>query len=83
MPLAFVFLATLCASDVAGRDGGLPLWAPTLKPAQVENTGTYALRKWGYGYVWEDSKFEARVGRDGVVTFKDKHVSIAAGGSGL
>jgi hypothetical protein len=58
------------------------LWAPTLQPAQGESTATYALRKWGKGFVWEDSKFEARVSRDGVVTFKDKHGWISAGGSG-
>jgi hypothetical protein len=82
MPLVFVFLATLCAADVVGRDGGVPPWAPTLKPAQAESTATYALRKWGKGFVWEDSKFEARVSRDGVVTFKDKRLWARVGGSG-
>ena len=76
MPLTFVFLATLCAADVV--DGGVPVWVPTLKPAQVEHAATYALRKWGKSYVWENAKFEANVGRDGVVTFKDKRIWLGS-----
>jgi hypothetical protein len=79
MTLAFLLLATLCASDDLGRDAGVPLWAPMLKPSQVEDAASYGLRRTGDGYVWEHSKFDARVGHDGIVHFKDKHGSVSVG----
>ena len=79
-PAFAVLLASLCADTGTVPDGGLPLWAPRLKRADVEDAATYGLRRWGEGYFWENAKFEARVGRDGLVTFKDKHGSMALSG---
>jgi hypothetical protein len=59
-----------------GRNAGIPLWAPQLRP---DNTleGSYGLRKWGEGYMYQDQKFEARVAPDGTVSFKDKHLNAS------
>ncbi|HEX7506100.1 MAG TPA: hypothetical protein VF550_04965 [Polyangia bacterium] len=59
-----------------GRDAGIPAWAPQLRP---DNTleGSYGLRRWGEGYVYQDQKFEARVAPDGTVSFKDKHLNTS------
>jgi hypothetical protein len=57
-----------------GRDAGIPSWAPHLRPVDTLE-GSYALRKWGEGYVYEDARFEARVAPDGTVTFKNRHGS--------
>jgi hypothetical protein len=76
-PVCVLLLASLCSDAGVAPDAGVPLWAPTLKRGDVEEAATYGLHKWGEGYVYDGSKFEARVGRDGVVTFKDRHGSIA------
>jgi hypothetical protein len=55
-----------------GRDAGIPLWAPQLRPDHTLE-GSYGLRKWGEGYLYQDQKFEARVAPDGTVSFKEKH----------
>jgi len=71
-PIFVILLASLGADAGSNPDAGLPPWAPRLKPAGLEDAASYVLRERGEGYVWENSQFEARVGRDGVVTFKDK-----------
>lgn len=66
-----VVLATLCAAAKA------PPWLPTPKPAEETHQTVYRLRPDGAGYVYDDPRFQARVARDGVVTFKDKRSQIA------
>jgi hypothetical protein len=68
----------LAATPDAGplRDAGIPPWAPQLRPIDTLE-GSYGLRKWGEGYVYEDDKFEARVAPDGTVGFKDKHAAAS------
>jgi hypothetical protein len=51
--------------------GGLV--APQLRTDQILE-GSYGLRKWGEGYVYQDKNFEVRVAPDITVSFKDKHV---------
>jgi hypothetical protein len=72
--LLLLLAATSDASP--GRDAGIPLWAPQLRPDNILE-GSYGLRKWGEGYVYQDQKFEARVAPDGTVSFKDKHVNTS------
>jgi hypothetical protein len=74
-----LLLVTLSTGAGAPRDGGIPPWLPRPERGDVEDSATYGLRKWGLGYLWENQWFEARVAPDGVVTFKDKHGSMAAG----
>jgi hypothetical protein len=73
---ALLFL--LAANPDAGpsRDAGIPLWAPQVRPVDTLE-GSYGLRKWGEGYLYQDQKFEARVAPDGTVSFKDKHVNAS------
>ena len=59
----------------AGRDAGPPAWVPRGKRVDLAEEAYYGLRREGEGYVYEGDQFEAHVARDGVVTFKDKHVS--------
>jgi hypothetical protein len=59
-----------------GRDAGVPLWAPQLRPDHTLD-GSYGLSKWGEGYLYQDQKFEARVAPDGTVSFKDKHLNTS------
>jgi hypothetical protein len=72
--LAYGLLLMLAATPDAGpvRDANIPPWVPQLRPLDTVE-GSYRLRKWGEGYVYEDSKFEARVAPDGTVSFKDMH----------
>jgi hypothetical protein len=65
-----LLLASLRGDAGVGPDASLPLWAPRLKRTDLEDAA-YGLYKLGEGYIWQNSKFEARIGRDGVVTFKD------------
>jgi hypothetical protein len=58
---------------VLGIDAGAPPWLPRPHPIDLSDQVTYNLRRAGDGYVYDDPRFEARVARDGVVTFKDKH----------
>lgn len=60
-----------------GRDAGIPAWAPQVRPVD-RLEGSYGLRRWGNGYLYEDEKFEARVAPDGTVGFKDKRVGVSA-----
>lgn len=79
MSLAGLALAVLSLADARPNpDAGIPPWAPTLKPAHVEDAARYRLRRSGDGYVWENDKFEAHVARDGIVTFSDKRASASA-----
>jgi hypothetical protein len=71
-----VLIASLAADAGVRLDAGLPRWLPTLRRADLEEGATYGLRRWGEGYVYDNPKFEARVARDGVVTFKDRHGSV-------
>jgi hypothetical protein len=66
-----VLLATLAV------DAGTPRWLPSTRPIDLSER-TYNLRRAGEGYVYDDVRFEARIARDGVVTFKDKrgYVSV-------
>jgi hypothetical protein len=59
----------------AGRDAGPPPWLPRSKRVDLAEEAYYGLRRQGEGYVYESAQFEAQVARDGVVTFKDKHIS--------
>jgi hypothetical protein len=67
-------LLLLVLGGPVNPDGGIPLWAPRLKPVDSVE-GSYALHKWGEGYFYEDARFEARVAPDGTVGFKDKRGS--------
>ena len=71
-------LLLLAATPDAGprRDASIPLWAPQLRPDNSLE-GSYGLRKWGEGYVYQDQKFEARVAPDGTVSFKDTHLNAS------
>lgn len=71
-----VLIASLAADAGVRPDVGVPSWAPTLRRADLEDGATYGLRRWGEGYVYDSPKFEARVARDGVVTFKDRRGSV-------
>jgi len=72
-------LLAVAAAAGGGRDAGpppdaaRPKWVPTTKPVHLSEEASYPLRRRGDGYVYEAPTFEARVARDGVVTFKDKH----------
>jgi hypothetical protein len=67
-----VLLATL------GVDAGTPRWLPRTRPVDLSEQGTYNLRRAGEGYIYDDARFEARIARDGVVTFKNKRGHITA-----
>jgi hypothetical protein len=71
--LAHALLLVFAAAPDAGvaRDATVPLWAPQLKRVDLRE-GSYDLRKWGEGYLYQDSKIEARVAPDGTVSFKDR-----------
>jgi hypothetical protein len=77
-PTCLLLLASLGADASPTIDAGVPLWAPRLKPVDVSDEATYPLRRYGKGYFFENSKFEAQVSHDGIVTFKDKHVSLSS-----
>lgn len=73
--LAHALLLVIAATPDAGTshgDAASPPWAPRARALDTLE-GSYSLRKWGQGYLYEDAKFEARVAPDGTVSFKDKH----------
>ena len=76
-PVCVLILAGLGADAGSGRDAGAPPWVPKTKRIDVSDQATYGLVRSGEGYVYDASQFEARVARDGVVSFKDKHGSAA------
>jgi hypothetical protein len=57
-----------------GPDAGIPAWAPRLR-VDATLSGSYDMRKAGEGFLYEGPKFEARVARDGTVSFKDKRIT--------
>lgn len=59
----------------AGRDGPPP-WLPRTQTLELYEAASYGLRRSGDGYVYASPNFEARVGRDGVVSFKAKRVKV-------
>lgn len=61
----------------ARRDAGPPAWVPRSRRVDLAEEAHYGLRRAGEGYVYDSPRFEARVARDGVVTFKDKRVSFS------
>jgi hypothetical protein len=73
--LSLLITAAILAVDAGATvppDAGKPIWlmahAPQVSPFQKE----YQLRRAGGGYVYEERAFQARVARDGVVTFHDR-----------
>jgi hypothetical protein len=70
--IAFVILLTTLTVD-----GGRPLWLPRRPPVELTDQASYQLRQSGDGYVYDDLRFEARIARDGLVTFKDKRGSVS------
>jgi hypothetical protein len=60
-----------------GVDAGTPRWLPRARPVDLSEQGTFNLRRAGEGYVYDDARFEARIARDGVVTFKDKRATVS------
>ncbi len=85
-----LLLVVLAAELGGGRDAGpgrdalSPAWLPTpvtAKPVHLSEQALYDLRRSGDGYVYDTPNFEARVARDGVVTFKDRKIGF--GGLGL
>jgi hypothetical protein len=75
--LALLIAAVALGADAGAMshpDAGVPIWvaarAPEASPQQTE----YHLRRSGDGYVYKERAFEAKVARDGVVTFHDRRV---------
>ena len=66
--------------SILGADAGAPLWLPRSPPVDLAEQASYRLRRDGEGYVYEDSRFQARIARDGVVTFKDKRGGVSLPG---
>jgi hypothetical protein len=61
----------------SSRDAGVPPWLPKPKRIDISEEAFYGLVRSGDGFVYQSPRFEARVARDGVVLFKDKHLSAA------
>jgi hypothetical protein len=72
-----LLLIGLGVDPAAGRDAGVPPWLPETKPVDVSAKAQYPLRQVRDGYLYTNPHFEARVGRDGLVSFKDKHGSVS------
>ena len=72
-PVCILLLAALAPDAGVSRDAGPPSWVPKSKHIDLEKEAIYGLRRAGDGYVYDSPRFEARVARDGVVYFKDKH----------
>jgi hypothetical protein len=70
-PAFLLAISLLCA------DAGPPPWLPRTQPVDLADQGTYPLRASGDGYVYVTPRFDARVARDGVVTFSEKHGSAS------
>jgi hypothetical protein len=75
-PACLLLLVGLGADGVSHRDAGVPPWAPRVRPVDVSAEAEYRLRQVGEGYLYVSPRFEARVGRDGLVNFKDRRGSI-------
>jgi hypothetical protein len=80
VPACLLFLVGLGADAGASRDAGEPPpWLPKTKRADLSDEARYGLVRSGDGYVYDASHFQAKVARDGVVSFKDKHGSADFG----
>ena len=58
-----------------GPDAGAnlpPPWLPKAKRMDISDHADYGLTRSGESYTYETPHFQARVARDGVVSFKDK-----------
>lgn len=66
------------APDAGARRDGPPAWVPRTKPVDLHEEAWYGLRRSGDGYVYQSSSFDARVARDGVVTFKTRRAKFAS-----
>jgi hypothetical protein len=60
---------------VVPPDAGPPRWLPRSKRVDLAEEAYYGLRREGDGFVYRADQFEAHVARDGIVTFKDKHIT--------
>jgi len=84
--LVFLIVAVTLGADAGGMvhpDAGLPLWVTARTEKESPRPQEYQLRRSGDGYVYRERAFEARVARDGVVTFRDRraffdHVGLIA-----
>jgi len=72
-PALAIVLATLCA------EAKPPPWLPPppKPPVDVSDRAVYRLRPEGEGYIYDDQRFQARIARDGVVSFKDKRFNVS------
>ena len=70
-----LFIAGLSAQGSSNRDAGVPSWLPRTKHLEVSDQAAYQLARSGESYAYETPHFLAKVARDGVVSFKDKHGS--------
>ena len=68
--------ATLCvnARMTGPPDAGVPIWVMARVPEASSSQKEYQLRRSGDGYAYKERVFEAKVARDGVVTFHDRRV---------
>jgi len=55
-------------------DAGVPIWVMARVPEASSSQKEYQLRRSGDGYAYKERVFEAKVARDGVVTFHDRRV---------
>ena len=76
-PACVLLLIGLGADAGSSRDAGAPPWLSKTKRIDISEEAFYGLVRSGESYVYESPRFEARVARDGVVSFKDKHISTA------
>jgi len=60
------------AGGTVQPDAGLPIWVAARAHQASPPQNEYQLRRSGDGYVYKERAFEARVARDGVVTFHDR-----------
>jgi hypothetical protein len=74
-PACLLLLVVLSADGVSKREAGALPWLPKTKPVEISDQAAYKLTRSGEGYTYETPNFQARVARDGVVSFKDKHGS--------
>jgi hypothetical protein len=73
--LALLITAVTLAVDAGAPvhpDAGVPIWLTTRAAQAGPSQREYQLRRAGDGYVYKEQAFEAKVTRDGVVTFHDR-----------
>ena len=76
-PACVLLLVGLGAEAGSSRDAGAPPWLPKAKRIDISEEAFYGLVRSGESFVYQSPRFEARVARDGLVSFKDKHLSAA------